>query len=355
MTTIFTMIFVLGALIFVHELGHFLIAKLFKVKVEKFSLGFGPRIWGQSVGETEYRLAAIPLGGYVKLFGENPGEEVSEAEKSRSFVHKKAWERALIIAAGPASNLLFAFFIFTLTFIIFGRPTLPTVVGGIQKGLPAEKAGLKPGDRITEINGRAVMEWDQLAEAIRQNDGHPINLQLTRNGKVIFVKIIPVVTTHQNMFGESVKVPVIGILAPNEVAMEKMNPLEAIGAGIDRTGRIIYITYLSVVKLVQRIVPMSTLGGPILIAQLAGQQAEAGIVPLLFFVALLSINLGVLNLLPIPILDGGHLLFLGIEFILGRPVSVKKREIAQQVGLAILIVVMAVVFYNDLVRILVRE
>ncbi len=355
MTTVVTMVIVLGALIFVHELGHFLMAKFFKVKVERFSLGFGPKIWGQVVGETEYRLAAVPLGGYVKLFGENPGDSIEEADRSRSFMHKSIWQRTLVVAAGPVSNLVFAFFIFFVTFTLFGRPSLPTTVGGLQAGFPAEKAGLKAGDLIVQVNSRPVAEWSELTEAVQKNTEQTLQIAYVRDGKTNVIRITPVVTTHRNIFGEDIKVPVIGILAPNEVIMEKMNPFRAFVAGLDRTGQIIYITYVSIIKLVQRIVPISTLGGPILIAQLAGQQAEAGIVPLLFFVALLSINLGVLNLLPIPILDGGHLLFLGIEMLLGRPVSLKKREIAQQVGLVILISLMAVVFYNDIGRLFVRD
>lgn len=354
MATVFTVIIVLGVLILVHELGHFLLAKVFKVKVEKFSLGFGPRIWSKVVGETEYRISAVPLGGYVKLFGENPGETIEADEKVRSFIHKKWWQRGLIVAAGPFSNLIFAFFIFFITFMIFGQPTLPTTIGGVQDGLPAQVAGLKPGDRITHINGRPLKEWDELAGMVRKGGKQPLDIYVVRDGKTFRVQITPVITTHRNIFGEEVTVPVIGISASDDIIMDRMNPVEAFVAGIDRTGKIVYITYVSIIKLVQRIVPISTLGGPILIAQLAGEQAQAGVVPLLFFVALLSINLGVLNLLPIPILDGGHLLFLGIELILGRPVSLKKREIAQQVGLVILISLMAVVFYNDILRLLVK-
>lgn len=352
--TVLTVVIVLGALIFVHELGHFLIAKAFKVRVESFSLGFGPKVWGKVVGETEYRLSAVPLGGYVKLFGEGPREEVAETERHRSFIHKKMWQRGFIVAAGPLSNLVFAFFIFFITFIIFGKPTLPTTVGGIQPGMPAEKAGLKPGDQIIQINGRSVREWDELAENIREGGTQPRVISFVREGKVSSIKITPVLATYRDLFGEEVTIPAVGIAASSDVTLDRMNPLEALVAGIDRTGRIVYLTYVSIIKLLQRIVPISSLGGPILIAQLAGQQAQAGIVPLLFFVALLSINLGVLNLLPIPILDGGHLLFLGIELILGRPVSLKKREVAQQIGLVILISLMAVVFYNDLVRLLVK-
>lgn len=354
MATILTMVIVLGALIFVHELGHFLLAKVFRVRVEKFSLGFGPKVWGTVVGETEYRLSAVPLGGYVKLFGENPQQEIGEAEKERSFLHKKLWQRCFIVAAGPFSNLIFAFFIFCVIFIFFGRPILPATVGGVQTGLPAEKAGLKPGDRVIQVDGHPVREWDELAELIRQGGRRPLDISAERGGQVFRIRITPVMTSHRNVFGEEITFPAIGIVASTDITMEKMNLLEAVVAGIDRTGRIVYLTYISIVKLVQRIVPISSLGGPILIAQVAGEQAQAGIVPLLFFVALLSINLGVLNLLPIPILDGGHLLFLGLELVLRRPVSPKNREIAQQIGLVILISLMAVVFYNDLVRLLVK-
>lgn len=352
MTNILIMIIVLGALIFVHELGHFLLAKIFRVRVEKFSLGFGPKIWSQTVGETEYRLAAVPLGGYVKLYGENPGEDVEEAEKERSFIHRSLWQRALIVSAGPISNLVFAFFVFFITLALFGRPTLPPVIRDVEKGLPAQKAGLKSGDRIVKINGQKVKDWEDLTVIIRENEEKPLAISFVREGRVIETSVSPIVTTRKTIFGENVRLPAIGIIAPDEPIMERINPFEALLGGASQTWQTIHLTYLSIIKLIQRIVPISTLGGPILIFQLTGQQAEAGIVPLLLFVAVLSINLGVLNLLPVPVLDGGHLLFLGVELILGRPVSLKKREIAQQIGLVILISLMAIVFYNDILRVI---
>ncbi|MFH1148768.1 MAG: RIP metalloprotease RseP [Pseudomonadota bacterium] len=350
MTTVLIMIIVLGALIFVHELGHFLLAKMFRVRVERFSLGFGPKIWSQTVGETEYRLAAVPLGGYVKLYGENPGEEVEEAEKKRSFMHRSLWQRALIVGAGPISNLIFAFFVFFITLALFGRPTLPPVIKDVQKGLPAQKAGLKSGDRILKIDGRRVDEWEGLAAIISENEERPLVISFVRQGRAMETRVTPMLITRKTIFGEEVKLPAIGIMPPDEPVMERIDPLEAFVGGARQTWRTVHLTYTSIVKLIQRIVPISTLGGPILIFKLTGQQAEAGIVPLLFFVAVLSINLAVMNLLPIPVLDGGHLFFMGVELILGRPVSLKKREIAQQIGLVILISLMAVVFYNDILR-----
>ncbi len=347
--TLLSFAIVLGVLIFVHELGHFLMAKRLGVKVLKFSLGFGPRLVGKKIGETEYQLAAMPLGGYVKMVGENPEDQVSSEEEERSFSGQRVWKRIAIVVVGPGFNFLFAMLVFSLLFFV-GVPSLTTEIGGIRKGFPSEKAGLQTGDVIVSINGQKIQFWEELSESIRNSRGQPLTFTILRNKKIFDVSILPVNSSGRNLFGEDVSNWIIGISGSNNYIIRSFGPLTSIWKGVEQTWKISGLTVLSVVKLIQRIIPMDTLGGPILIAQLAGKQAREGVLNFFFFMALLSVNLGILNLLPIPILDGGHLLFFLIEAVVGVPIQARLREVAQQVGIFLLIILMAFVFYNDIMR-----
>ncbi|MBW2145763.1 MAG: RIP metalloprotease RseP [Deltaproteobacteria bacterium] len=340
---------VLGVLIFVHELGHFLLAKRLGVKVLKFSLGFGSRLVSKKIGETEYQISAFPLGGYVKMVGENPEDQVSPEEETRSFSGQRLWKRIAIVVAGPGFNFLFAMVIFSMLFFV-GIPSLTTEIGDIRKGFPSEKAGLQPGDVIAAVNGRKIQFWEELSESIRNSQGRPLTFTVLRGEKTFDISISPVNSSGQNLFGEEVSNWIIGISGSSNYINRRFGPLTSIWRGVEQTWKISQLTILSVVKLIQRIIPMDTLGGPILIAQLAGKQAREGILNFFFFMALISVNLGILNLLPIPILDGGHLLFFMIEAVVGVPVKARFREVAQQVGIFLLIVLMAFVFYNDIMR-----
>jgi regulator of sigma E protease len=353
MGTILVAAAILGALIFVHELGHFLAAKLSGVGVRRFSLGFGPKVVSRQVGETDYRISAIPLGGYVKMVGEIPGEELDPADRPRSFTDKPVSSRFAIVLAGPAFNLLFALLIFVLLFTLYGLPVLSPEIGEVKAGFPAAKAGLKQGDVVVAIGGERVWRWDQLAEVIRANPGKSIPINVKRQGKLIQTSVVPEVRQVENIFGESRPAPVIGVAAAGQVVVHRVGPLEAASQGVLQTWGVIKLTVLGIIKLIERVVPAKSLGGPILIAQIAGQTAQKGLLSVLFFAASLSINLGIINLLPIPILDGGHLLFFGLEGLMGRPVSLRKREVAQQVGLFMLILLIIFVFYNDISRIVV--
>jgi len=349
-TSIISAIIVLGILVFVHELGHFLLAKRLGVGVLTFSLGFGPKLIGRKIGETQYQISAVPLGGYVKLVGENPEEEVKEEDRQRSFSLQPIWKRALIISAGPFFNFFLAVVLFS-TINLFGIPFLPPKVGGISPGYPAEQADLKKGDLVLSIDGEMVSKWEDLSKVIRNSKGKELVLKVKRNGEILEIKVIPRPSTQKNIFGEETQAFVIGITASEEVIVQKVGPLEAIGKGFSQTWFGIKFTVVTIVKLIKRVVPAKTIGGPIMIAQLAGEQAKRGLLSFVLFMAILSINLGVINLFPIPILDGGHFLFLGLEAILRRPISIKKMEIAQQVGLIFIILLMIFAFYNDLIRI----
>ncbi len=351
-TSIFAFIIVLGILIFFHELGHFLVARFFGVGVEKFSLGFGPRIVGKKIGITDYRISAIPLGGYVKMVGEEPNAKIDPDDLPLSFTHKHVAKRILIVAAGPIFNLLLAVVLFFLIFQISGTYILKPVIGEVQQGMPAQKSGLEKGDKILAVSGTAVESWEEMAAIIMASEGKTLNLTVSRDGYTSVVKVTPVLKSIQNIFGESIQRYVIGITASGDVYSKSLNPFQAVLESLTQTYKIAELTIISVAKLIQGTLSTKTLGGPIMIAELAGQQAKLGVTNLVFFIALISINLAILNFLPIPVLDGGHLLFFFIEVILKRPVSIKVREVAQQAGMFVLILLMIFVFYNDITRIL---
>jgi regulator of sigma E protease len=350
-TSVLAFVVVLGVLIFFHELGHFLVARLFGVGVEKFSLGFGPRLVGRKIGITDYRISAIPLGGYVKMVGEEPDAALDPAEIPLSFTHKHVIKRILIVAAGPFFNLLLAALIFFWLFAVTGTFVLQPTVGEVQEGSPAEAAGLAPGDRVTAIDGRPVDTWEEMAEIISASDGRRLSISVLREGETRSLVITPRRTTTRNLFGEEIERHVIGVTAAGDTVSRKLSLPEAVGESVVQTYNIAELTVLSIVKLIQGSISAKTLGGPIMIAEMAGQQAKQGASSLLFFIALISINLAILNFLPIPVLDGGHLLFFFIELIIGRPVNMKVREVAQQVGLVLLLMLMLFVFYNDITRI----
>ncbi len=354
MTTLVSFIIVLGLLIFVHEFGHFLLAKLFGVRVLKFSLGFGPSLAGTKIGETEYVLSAIPLGGYVKMFGENPAEQdVDPADVGGSFAAKPVWQRFLIVAGGPVFNLLFAGFLFFVIFSINGLPVPvdTTKIGAVSEKSPAAEAGLLAGDEILALSGTAIERWEELSERIREGNGEPVIFQVRRNDEVLEFSVTPTMSPVNNIFNEEVeKRYLVGITRAEEVVYEKISLARAVTAGGEQVWSWIYLTVMGIVKIIQKVVPASELGGPILIAQLAGKQMEAGWVNFLYFMAVISVNLGVLNLLPIPILDGGHLVFFSVEAILRRPLSIRVMERFQQVGMIMLGALMIFAFYNDIAR-----
>ncbi|SRR5713226_9528905 len=338
----------LGVLIVVHEFGHFLLAKKTGVGVLTFSIGFGPKLLKKKIGETEYALSAFPLGGYVKMIGEDPEEEVQEADIERSFSHQGIAKRLAIVAAGPLFNLLLAAVVFTVIFLFYGVPILTTRVGGIEPNSPAANAGIQKGDRVLAVNSRAIGKWEELSSEIRQSQGKALNLKLRRNDQEVTLTVQPAMREGKNVFGERTENWVIGIAS--EVSVEKSDPLLAVGMAFSKTAEYSVLTLQALFKMVKGEVSPKNLGGPLMIAQMAGQQAQEGLGSFLFFVALLSVNLGVLNLLPIPVLDGGHIFFFLIESILGRPVELKHRERAQQVGIFVLILIMVYAFYNDISR-----
>ncbi len=350
MTTIVATIFVLGILIFFHELGHFLVAKRSGIRVEKFSLGFPPKMIGKKIGDTEYCLSWIPLGGYVKMTGEDPYETKLEG-KPHEFMSKPAGTRAMVIAAGPLMNLLLAVLIFWG--IIFFRGKLDvhddtSVIGLVAAGEPADLAGMQAGDEILSVNGIEVNTFWEMAEIIYQHVEEPVQVRWRRNDQEFTARM----TTYRDRVldenGEIVEVGKIGV-GPSYTTI-KVGFFRAFLDGLDTVWFILVESIKFIIGLITGTASVKLLGGPLFIAQTAGQTARSGFVNLLSFMALLSVNLSLINLLPIPVLDGGHLLFLSVEKAKGSPLSLKQRAAMQQIGLAFLIILILFVTYNDFLR-----
>jgi regulator of sigma E protease len=345
-------VLVLGFLIFFHELGHFLVAKACGVSVLKFSLGFGPRLAGMRVGETEYAISLVPLGGYVKMLGEEEeGGDAPAGDPARSFANQPLWKRFAIVFAGPFFNLTSSWVCLLIVILAYGMlvPSDLAKVGGVMHGLPAEKAGLSPNDLILSVNGESLSTWDQLVERTMGSKGSPMALKVKRGESTLDVTVVPEKQVNTNIFGETVGEAFrIGI----ERAAEEKNPKAIEAPWIAAQQVFVYseLIVLSLVKMVQGKVSARELGGPITIARIAGERAQTGIKSLLEFVAFLGVNLGVLNLLPIPVLDGGHLFFFAAEGLFRRPVGLRVREVAQQVGLVLLVSLMLFAVYNDIYR-----
>lgn len=348
--SVFAFVIVLGILIFFHELGHFLIARLFGVGVEKFSLGFGPRLLGKKIGITDYRLSLVPLGGYVKMVGEEPDEELSAELVPLSFTHKHVLKRMLIVFAGPLFNILLAVLVFFIIALTSGIMILKPSVGLVKEGSPAYAAGFQKGDLITAIDGHAVDTWEEMADRITHSNGKTLEMVVVRPEGEVILRVTPELTTAKNLLGEDIKRYVIGIGTAAETYSRELNLFQAAAESLRQTYDIVELMVIIVAKLLTGDISIDTVGGPIMIAQMAGDQAKAGISSLFQFIAVISVNLAVINLLPIPVLDGGHLLFFLMEAIKGRPINLKVREIAQQVGMIMLIMLMILVFYNDITR-----
>jgi regulator of sigma E protease len=349
MTTILATIFVLGVLIFIHELGHFLIAKWARIRVEKFSLGFPPFVITRRVGETQYCLGAIPLGGFVKMAGENPDEETTG--EPYEFMSKRVHVRAAVIAAGPVMNFILAWLI--LWGILFFRGEAitepdPPRIGIVSPGSPAEKAGLQIDDLITSINSVPVTSFTEMALLISQQVEKPITVTWIRNGQEMSATVTTAADRIYNEKGEKIPVGKLGVA--REYSFRRLGFFEAAGRGFLEVIGFVKLLVKFVYDLIAMNVSAKMIGGPVFIAQVAGEMAELGFSALLRFMAFLSVNLAVLNVLPIPVLDGGHLVFLLIERIKGSPLTVNQRMVAQQIGLVFLLLVIVLVTYNDIVR-----
>ncbi len=338
----------LGILIFVHEFGHFIIAKLLGVKVLKFSLGFPPTIIKRKWGETEYALSATPLGGYVKLLGEDPesDEEVAPEDLPRAFTSKPLWVRSAIILAGPASNYVLAVVLLCVGYLS-GWPVLLSEIGKVFDNTPAMEAGFQTGDLVKAIDGQPVWRWDDMKSIIEQNAGKSLAFVVVRNGKEMTLTVKPSVSDQKDMFGETQGK--IGVSPSGK--SEKLSFIGAIGEGVRFSGYLTKSVVVTLVKLVRMEISPKALNGPITILQASGESVRTGLSSFIVLLSLISINLAIINLLPIPILDGGHLFFFIIEAIIRRPVTGRVREVAVQLGFVFIIFLVALSFYNDIYRI----
>ena len=349
MTTLISFIILLGILIFVHELGHFLAARMSGVGVQKFSLGFGPKIIGRTIGETEYVLSWIPLGGYVKLMGESGTEELSPEDEKRSFARQNVWKRIMIVAAGPAFNFLLAVVIF-IAVMMYGLPTLTSDIGEVQKDSAAYQAGMLNGDKIISLDGKKIALWEEIRDVVARAKDRQIEAVVQRGKEIVRLQITPKLSKSKNLFGEDVSAYLIGVSPSGQTVIERKNPVDAVVLSVAKTWEISKLTVISVIKIFEGVISPKTLGGPIFIAQVAGAQVREGIIPFVLFMAILSINLGVINLFPIPVLDGGHILFYLIEVVTRREVSAKVREMSQQIGFVVLLMLMLFVIFIDIER-----
>ena len=343
-------VLVLGGLIFFHELGHFLAAKSFRVGVKTFSLGFGPRIFGFKRGTTEYQVAALPLGGFVSMVGEADPADIPEpfTEKD-SFALRPPWQRLVIIVAGPLFNLVLAWLLYWGLFYVHGQEYLLPVVGSVSENSPAMQAGVRPGDAITAIDGRAIARWDQLVEAVMASKGAEMALSLDRSGQAIQISARPKTFERKTLFGETRTSWAIGLVPSGDTGTLRYGFFESAGQGIAHAVMVTKLIGESIVKMFERVVPLESMGGPIRIAKEIHQQAQSrSLAGLLLLAAFISLNLGLLNLLPIPVLDGGHIVFLIYEMIRRKPASERLQEITIRIGVALLLGLMVFVTYNDI-------
>jgi regulator of sigma E protease len=356
-------LFVLTIVVFFHELGHFLIARLCRIRVLVFSLGFGPELLGftDRTG-TRWKLSAVPLGGYVKFFGDDNAAstpdsdalaQMSEEERKQTFPAQPVGARAAVVVAGPLANFLLAILIFAGIFMLYGKQSTSARVDTIQPGSAAESAGFVPGDLVLSIDGRRIDSFSDMQRIISTSAGQTLQVAVDRGGQVVTLNATPARTEIKDNFGNVHRIGVLGItrsMAPGDVRTEKSPPLTALRLGVEETWFVIDRTLSYIGGVIVGREATDQLGGPIRIAQVSGQVATAGFVALLHLAAVLSVSIGLLNLFPVPLLDGGHLLFYAIEAVRGKPLSERAQELGFRIGFAIVVMLMIFATFNDILH-----
>jgi regulator of sigma E protease len=356
-------LFVLTIVVFFHELGHFLVARWCGIKVMTFSIGFGPEIVGFNDRRgTRWKISAIPLGGYVKFFGDDNAasapdtkalSEMSAAEKRDSFFHKSVGARAAVVAAGPIANFILAIVIFAGIFMLYGKPISAPRADAIAPDSAAAQAGFKPGDLILSIDGSKIDSFADMQRVVSISAGQTLAIEIDRGGVRQTLRATPALKELKDNFGNVHRLGVLGIsrtAAPEDIRTERVGPLKALAMGAGETWFVVDRTLSYIGGVVAGREAADQLGGPIRIAQVSGQVATAGIVALVHLAAVLSVSIGLLNLFPIPLLDGGHLLFYGIEALRGRPLSERAQEVGFRIGLALVLMLMIFATFNDIIH-----
>jgi regulator of sigma E protease len=357
-TYVIPFLVVLTVLVFVHELGHYWVARRNGVRIETFSIGFGPELFGRTDrAGTRWKISAIPLGGYVKMFGDADAastpsgavRHMTPEEREVSFFHKRLGQRAAIVAAGPIANFLFAIIGLTLLFSLYGQPFTPPDIGSIQPDSAAAQAGMQPGDVIVEVDGQPIERFEEVQQIVRFNQGTPLALVIQRDGQRLPITATPQVTTITDRMGNT---HTIGLLGIGRAGMEyrRHDPLTALWQAGRETVNLTVGTLGAVGQMIAGSRGTEELGGPLRIAQMSGEVAQSGVIALVWFMAILSVNLGLINLFPIPMLDGGHLLFYAVEAIRGKPLGDRAQEYGFRIGLALVLTLMVFATWNDLVH-----
>ena len=357
-------LFILTVLVFVHEMGHYLLARRNGVRVEVFSVGFGPELFGWTdQAKTRWKFSLIPLGGYVKMYGDLNAASVPDTalvdgmdmkDRDEAFPYKRLSQRAWIVAGGPLANFLFAVVLLAGLFMIVGQPFTPADVGGIQEGSAAEEAGIQPGDTIVEIEGTAIERFEEVKRIVELSPERQIEIVVLRDGAEVALKATPKRTVFEDTFGNKRDIGLLGVTRSG-LEFVRHGPFEALWRAGEETLSLTVATLDAVGQMIVGSRSADELGGPIRIAQMSGQVAETGIVSVVWFMAVLSINLGLINLFPVPMLDGGHLLFYAIEGLRGRPLGERAQEYGFRIGLALVLSLMVFATWNDLVHLQVFE
>lgn len=356
-------LFVLTLVVFFHELGHFLIARWCGIRVLVFSIGFGPELVGfyDRYG-TRWKIAAVPLGGYVKFLGDENAasatdhqavEKLSEADKHEAFINQKVGSRAAVVAAGPIANFILAIVIFAAIFALFGKQSTSARVDKVQPESAAAKAGFQAGDLVLSIDGSKVDSFADMQRVVSESAGSTLTIEVERGSAHQTIKAVPDLKEVKDGFGNKHRIGVLGIsrsMLPGDIKVEQVNPLRAVVMGVQETWFVVDRTISYIGGIFAGREAADQLGGPIRIAQVSGQVATAGFVPLLHLAAVLSVSIGLLNLFPIPLLDGGHLLFYFVEAVRGRPLSERAQEFGFRIGLAIVVMLMIFATFNDILR-----
>ena len=348
---IFTALLILSFLIFFHELGHFSAARLFGVQVDVFSIGFGKKLFTKQIGKTQWTISMIPLGGYVKMKGQDDSDPLFVSYDEDSYNVKKPWQRIIILLAGPFANFLLAFLLY-LSISFIGVPKLLATVGDINTTQPAYKAGLQVGDKIVQINGKKILYWEEIGESI-QKSSFDLQVTVLRENKYIDLRITPKLQKIKNNFNESIERKIIGIQPDmNSSTIVQYNINKGLDYAYTQTKNASMLIVKGLQKLISGLVPVDQLGGVVSIVDVTAKASSVGLTALLFFTALISVNLGVLNLLPIPALDGGHIMFNLYEMITKRKPNEDIMYKLTLMGWAILLSVMLLGLYNDMNRLL---